>query len=173
MRLAEIAARLSEITGRDDEKIHVALRSPAMKSLFRVTPGPTLKSPGDYAPAELIRARILLAAQSCGLTASELPGVNNELNAAITPKKGGRVPSHLDELADGADWIIRIRYVEDMDGERHTHVAIGAEGELLVRSDSEARAHAARNSSDHTTDTGVLIIPAADLIAPLLPLLKA
>lgn len=171
MRLAEIAARLSEQTGRDDAKIHIALRAPSMKSLLRSNPGPTPKSPGDYASVELLRARLLLAGQSCGLTVSELARVNDQLNKPITPKKGGRVPSHLEELAAGADWIIRIRYVETTEGEREAFVSIGPESELSVGSGDEERAHAARHSLDHTNELGFLIIRASKLIAPLLPLL--
>ncbi|WP_333683079.1 hypothetical protein [Pontibaca methylaminivorans] len=171
MRLSEIAAYLSKLTGRDEAKIHIALRSPAMKSLFRREPGPTPKSPDDYAPIELVRARLLLAGQSCGLTVTELGHVSDALNKAITPKQGGRVPSHLEELVSARDWVIRVRYTEDAEGERHAFVAIGPESELLARTDDERRAHEALNALDHTTDVGHLIIPASDLIAPLLPLL--
>lgn len=171
MRLTEIAARLSEATGRDDAKIHIALRAPAMKSLLRFTPGPTPKSPGDYAPIELVRARLLLAGQACGLAVSELERVNNALNEHIRPKKPGLVPSHLEELAAGADWIIRIRYAEDMSGERRAYVQIGSEEELPVGNRAETRASRALHLINETTELGYLIIPAATLVKPLLSLL--
>ena len=171
MRLTEIAARLSEVTGRDDAKIHIALRSPAMKSLLRFTPGPTSKSPGDYEPLELVRARLLLAGQACGLTVSELERVNYALNRNITPKKAGMVPSNLEELASGADWIIRIRYVEDIAGERDVYVQIGPEAELPAGNNAATRVSRALNSIHGTTDLGYLTIPAATLIAPLLHLM--
>lgn len=163
MRLAEIAARLSELTGRDDARIHAVLRAPAMKPLLRVTPGPTPKSPGDYAPLELLRARLLLAGQGCGLSVPELTHVNRALNKAIKPQQSGRVPSRLEALAAGEDWVIRIRFAEDVDGEREVYVGIGPEEDLI----DSPRVLAARQEET----LGVLTIPAARLIAPLLPLL--
>lgn len=170
MRLTEIAARLSEATGRDGAKIHLALRAPAMKSLLRFTPGPTRKSPGDYAPIELVRARLLLAGQACGLTVPELARVNDELNKNITPQKAGLVPSNLAELASGADWIIRIRYVESITGERDVYVNIGSEVDLPTGNDAGTRASRTLHLINGTTELGYLVIPAAALIAPLLPL---
>ncbi|PTR09680.1 hypothetical protein LV780_17050 [Cereibacter azotoformans] len=169
MRLAEIAARLSELTGRDDAKIHAVLRAPAMKPLLRVSPGPTPKSPGDYAPLELLRARLLLAGQGCGLSVAELARVNVALNKAIPPKEGGRVPTHLEALAAGEEWIVRVRFNEDMAGERQAYVTIGPEAELTDK--VSERAHAAQRGLDHETELGVLVIPAHRLVAPLLPLL--
>lgn len=168
MRLTEIAARLSEATGRDDAKIHIALRAPAMKALLQFTPGPTPKSPGDYAPIELVRARLLLAGQACGLSVTELERVNHRLNENITPKKAGMVPTHLAELAKGADWIIRIRYAEGEAGERHAYVGIGPEEDLPV---GETRASRTLHMINATTELGYLTIPAATLIKPLLSLI--
>lgn len=172
MRLAEIATHLSTLTGRDADKIHIALRAPAMKPLFRSNPGPTPKSPGEYGPLELLRARLLLAGQTCKLTVSELKTVNACLNEGVAPKGGGRNSTRLALIGAGADWIIRIRYIEDAEGERHAAVAIGPEKELAIDDASAVRAHNAQGRNDHTVETGRLIIPASHLIAPLRPFLS-
>ena len=95
MRLSAIADRLAALEGRDADEIHIKLRNPLLKSLLSGEAGRGRNSPSDFAPEELVRARLLLALADCGLSTADLEQVNVELRKP--PSSSG---SHPESAAD-------------------------------------------------------------------------
>jgi len=178
MRLSEIADALAALEGREADEIHIRLRNPLFKSLLAGTEGRTRNSPADYSQEELARARLLLALFECGLSTGDLAKVNDKLNApplagpdhpdsASLAGGGTHYPSGLRSIIRGArageNWLIRVRFARTNDGARSVNPSIVWEGWA-----TEGRDGWAVDMLNGETHLGTLLIPASDLIRPLL-----
>ncbi|MDO5630530.1 MAG: hypothetical protein Q4G22_01700 [Paracoccus sp. (in: a-proteobacteria)] len=169
MRLSEIADRLAELEGRDADEIHIRLRNPLFKGLLTGEPGRTRNSPADYPFRELIRARLLLAMFDCGLSTAELALVSDMLNDryGVTGPGGAAVETNplnmmTDGTAAGESWFVTIRFVRGMNGERIVTPLFFKDGSASVR---DVVSHGGAKATHLMTS----IVPASDLIRPLLP----
>lgn len=182
MRLSEIADHLTELEGREPDELHIKMRNPLFKALLEGRPGRSRNSPLDYAPQELIRARLLVAMQDVGLSTADLARANMVLNqpdSGIFPRPasmgepGGLVPSALRSMIRGVragePWHIRVTFVREADGSRNVRVRVDC-GDMGIR-EEEKRAIAAVKLLNVPQTVGYLFIPAADLVAPLLHLI--
>jgi hypothetical protein len=168
MRLSEIADRLAALEGRDADEIHIRLRNPLFKGLLQGESGRSRNSPADYPALELIRARLLMAMFDCGLSTAELALVSDMLN---TPYEWGTALQMMaDGTAAGESWIILIRFVRGMQGERIVSPSFFKDGsdplgECSVRELVSAGRWSTQFSGTHMMTS---VVPASDLIRPLL-----
>ncbi|MBR9840399.1 MAG: hypothetical protein GYB50_21275 [Rhodobacteraceae bacterium] len=185
MRLAEIATKLASFEAMEGDALHNVLRGPAIKVLFAAQPGRGRTSAAEYAPEEIARARLLLAARDCGLTGPELANFNNALNqppsapgnapdSAKVAGGGSNYPTGLRTVIRGArageEWYLRVRFTLTADGARRVAVSVEWEG-WEVSLQPTNRATAALDEYYSEIPRGLLIIPASDLIRPLLDLI--
>lgn len=181
MRLSEIADRLAALEGRDADEIHIRLRNPLFKGLLRGESGRSRNSPADYPAMELIRARLLMAMFDCGLSTAELALVGDMLNRRIgkSDASGALVETNpLEMMADGTaageSWIILIRFVRGMQGERIVSPSFFKDGsdplgECTVRELVSDGRWSTQFSGTHMMTS---VVPASELIRPLLESLK-
>ncbi len=177
MRLSEIALHLAEIDGRDADELHIRLRNPLFKALLEGTPGRSKNSPADYSHDELIRARLLVAAADWGLTTAQLGKMNDALNRLPAPgahhapeaktEAGYIYPDGLHCIIRGAragsDWVISLRLTR-----RGGVVNLRAIVSLRENLGADEEAAHMMDLMEGRTYQGTLILPAADLVKPLL-----
>lgn len=178
MRLAQIADILAPHEHMTPDALHGTLRGPAILVLMAAQPGRGRTSPADYAPEEIARARLLLAARDCGLTGADLGKFNAALNQPPTPGTahptsakaagGYSYPSGLLSIIRGArvgeDWLVRVRVTRTSEGQRRVAPLVcWAEGQP-----ADTGIGAVLDLLDGETHIGTITIPASDLIRPLL-----
>ncbi|MBN2629728.1 MAG: hypothetical protein JXR75_04205 [Rhodobacteraceae bacterium] len=168
MRLSEIADRLAALEGRDADEIHIRLRNPLFKGLLQGESGRSRNSPADYPALELIRARLLMAMFDCGLSTAELALVSDMLNSRY--ERGTALQMMAEGTAAGESWIILIRFVRGMQGERivsPSFIKDGSDplGECSVRELVSDGRWSTQFSGTHMMTS---VVPASDLIRPLL-----
>ncbi|SFJ73822.1 hypothetical protein [Celeribacter neptunius] len=180
MRLAEIANKLAAHEAMEADALHNVLRGPAVKVLFSAQPGRGRTSAAEYAAEELARARLLLAARDCGLTGPELATFNNALNeppkaGILTPPSakvdGGTFYENglrtlIRGTRAGENWDVRVRFTLTQDGKRRISPWVRWE-----KWEESRRASAAVDLLYSEIPRGMVIIPASDLIRPLLDLI--
>lgn len=168
MRLSEIADRLAALEGRDADEIHIRLRNPLFKGLLRGESGRSRNSPADYPALELIRARLLMVMFDCGLSTAELALVSDMLNTRY--ERGTALEMMADGTTAGESWIVLIRFVRGMQGERIVSPSFFKEGsdplgECSVRELVSDGRWSTQFSGTHMMTS---VVPASELIRPLL-----
>lgn len=178
MRLSDITARLAELDNRDAEALHARFHNPRLRGLLEGTPGRGRTSPADYPFAELIRARLLVAASDCGMSTEELARMNEALNKPPAPgarhapeakTEGGgyHYPSGLHSIIRGAsagsDWVVSLRFTL-CNGARDVHPIVTLRENLA----DDEEAGRAMDLLERRTHAGTLTLPASDLVKPLL-----
>ena len=168
MRLSEIADRLAALEGRDADEIHIRLRNPMFKGLLRGESGRSRNSPADYPALELIRARLLMVMFDCGLSTAELALVSDMLNTRY--ERGTALEMMAEGTAAGESWIILIRFVRGMQGERIVSPLFFKDGsdslgECSVRELVSDGRWSTQFSGTHMMTS---VVPASELIRPLL-----
>ena len=178
MRLSAIADRLAALEGREADEIHIKLRNPLLKNLLTSEAGRSRNSPAEYAPEEVLRARLLLAMADLHLTTAELEKVNVALNqppalgighpASAKVAGGYSYPSGLLSIIRGArageEWLVRFRVTRTSEGQRRVAPLVcWAEGQP-----ADTGIGAVLDLLDGETHIGTITIPASDLIRPLL-----
>lgn len=182
MRLSAIADRLAALDGREADEIHIKLRNPLLKNLLTSEAGRLRNSPAEYAPEEVFRARLLLVMADLHLTTAELEKVNVALNqpptqgighpASAKAAGGYSYPSGLLSIIRGArageEWHVRFRVTRTSDGQRRVApLVFWANGQP-----AETGVAGLLDLLDGETHLGTIVIPASDLIRPLLDLLE-
>ncbi|MDP3263472.1 MAG: hypothetical protein U1E06_19830 [Tabrizicola sp.] len=176
MRLAQIATILAPHENSNPDALQSVLRGPLLLTLLESKPGKGRTSPSEYEPAEIARARLLLAARDCGLSGTELGVVNTALNQPPAfmgkhsdwAKQGGAIvyPSALHSIIRGTqageEWIIRIRFTRGSDGKRHIKPTI------FWKDGDTASDRGKVDLLTNETHLGTLVCPAADLIRPVI-----
>lgn len=179
MRLSEIADILAPHECTTAEALLGVLRGPGLLGLLAGQPGRGRTSPTNYSADEACRVRLLLAARDCGLTGQDLARFNVALNQppavgiAHPPSalSDGVVvyPSALCSIIRGTrarfgeTWIASLRITRANDGSRHVSPSI-----FWRDADAESEVAWALDMLDGVTHVGTLILPASDLIRPLL-----
>lgn len=177
MRLSDITARLAELDNRDAEALHARFHNPRLRGLLEGTPGRGKTSPADYPFAELIRARLLVAASDCGMSTDELAKMNEALNKPPAPgarhapeakTEGAYInPNGLHSIIRGAsagsDWVVTLRFTLS-NGARDVHPIVSLRENLA----SDEDAGRAMDLLEGRIHVGTLTLPASDLVKPLL-----
>jgi len=181
MRLAQIATILAPHLKTAPEDLQGILRGPILLKLLEGLPGKGPTSPTDYDKAEVARARLLLAARSCGLSGEELTTFNSALNQPPTfigkhpnwAQGDGAVvyPSALHSIIRGAKegetWVVELNFTQGRDGQRNIKTSVyWLDGDET--SSRAARAVRLLDLHNGETHLGTLLCPASDLILPVL-----
>lgn len=182
MRLSEIAEILAPHEHMTPDALHGTLRGPAILVLLAAQPGRGRTSPSDYLPGEVARARLLLAARDCGLTGSDLARFNDALNQppaqgighpdSAKIEVGYGYPSGLQSIIRGTkageSWLVSFRITRNSQGQRRVAPLVCWEGGLPA----DTGVASLLDLLDGETHLGTLVVPASDLIRPLLDALE-
>jgi hypothetical protein len=182
MRLVEIASTLAPLEHTAPDALHSIIRGPVIKSLLSGRPGRGRTSAADYKPEELARVRILLAARDCGLSGFDMTELNRVLNeppaagmthpaSAFNVGGGANYPTGLRSIIRGTrageTWNVRVRFTVTNEGQRRVSPWVRWEGW-----GEDLEAIKAADLLNGETPRGILEIPASELIAPLLDLIR-